>query len=417
MREGGEAAPCLYSNNSTETLNSSSSDEKLEYVKSLTNLLSPYHKRQAHTLFSNVERLITKEAKSPDHVAFLTLTFQENVTDHAEAYKRFRSFNSHYLAPHKLLLEWVCSKERQKRGAWHYHLVIACENDIKTGFDFDLYEEWLDGPRKPGTFPTGNAAIKELWHDISQNLTQYGLGRIFSVEPIRKNAEAMARYVGKYISKHIGSRSEQDKGVRLVNYSRGWTKNSMRFAWHTENAQKWRDKLKWFAVANGCTEMYQLSEKLGPGWAYKYMDEIINVYRNPHLLYRMQGKEYENPVIKTAKQNRLRREKYMEKNLTLHSKICRESREKEQFKQDVIPKVKEYVSQMYDKCGSDGVHTCHECGTNSTFDNIIKDLVQMREKKEWIDSVPSPEDPRYVDKETGECLQYMPGKIQNKVPF
>lgn len=288
--------PCLFSNNSTESVKTSHSGQ----VKSETVRLSSYHKKQAETLSSNVRRLVEIESLSINHVAFLTLTFQENITDHKEAYRRFRSFNSHFLVPHLIYGQWVSVKEHQARGAWHFHMIIQLTEDIRTGFDFDLFDEWLDGPRLKGTFPTGNDVLRSLWVELGQVLPEYRFGKIFTLEPIRSNAEAVSRYVGKYVSKQIGQRSDSDKGVRLINYSKGWLKNSVQLAWFNDNSTLWREKVSIFARLNGCQEMYQLSEKLGPDWAYRYTQEIVDIEPVPkRFIEEVYGSEkvYVNKMI------------------------------------------------------------------------------------------------------------------------
>jgi hypothetical protein len=264
--DGCSSSPCLFSNNSIETENEPPEKK-----------LGSYHKKQAQTLRTNVTRLIKIESPSIDHVAFLTLTFQENITDHKEAYERFRSFNSNFLSSHPVYGRWISVKEHQARGAWHFHMIIQLSEDIRTGFDFDQYDAWLKGPRKKGTFPTGNSQLRSLWSELAEVLPGYGFGKIFTLEPIKSNEDAIAFYVGKYVSKQIGQRPETDKGVRLINYSRGWLKNSVNIAWHNGNATLWRKKVAIFARMNGCQELYQLSEKLGSNWAYKYTQEIFDI--------------------------------------------------------------------------------------------------------------------------------------------
>ena len=263
--------PCLYSNNGIEnaqkgTSATSNESEKVETIAALTTLLSPYHKKAAQTLFLNVRRLITKEAQSINHVAFLTLTFPDNVTDHKEAHEKFRSFRTNYLSKHEAFGSWVHVKERQKRGAWHYHMIVVLKGDIRSGVNWEELAK--------GNYRSANPYLRALWQDLRENLEKYGFGRS-ELLPVRSNEEAMGRYIGKYISKHMGQREENDKGVRLVNYSRDWVKNSVKFAWNTSNAHEWRRKLARFAKSLGCEEIYQLSEKLGPGWVYKYLDDIM----------------------------------------------------------------------------------------------------------------------------------------------
>jgi len=271
----------LYSNNCIENAQkgsqAKSSDlEKIDAITALTSLLSPYHKKSAQTLFLNVQRLIEKEAQSVDHVGFLTLTFPDSVTCNKEASRRFHSFQTNYLAKHEAFGKWVNQKERQKgrgrkegnAGAWHYHLVITLNGDIRSGVNWEELAK--------GNYRSASPYLRSIWKDLRDNLEKYGFGRS-ELLPIRTNAEMMARYIGKYVSKHIGQREENDKGVRLTSYSGDWVKNSVKFAWNTQNAHEWRRKLAKFAKSLGCSELYQLSEKLGPGWVYKYLEDIIAI--------------------------------------------------------------------------------------------------------------------------------------------
>ena len=232
-----------------------------------------------------------KEVPSIGHIAFLTLTFKDNVTDHREAYRRYRSWNTNFFSKHPAFDHYINTKEVQTRGAWHFHILVQLKFDIREGFDFEAYREWLEGNNRFNKkCPTGNASLRSLWADLRENLEPYGLGKIHSLEPIESTVEAIGRYVGKYISKHIENRTEEQKGVRLVNYSRGWLRNSVKFAWNTENAFIWRRCLKKFAQSLGCSEMYQLSEKLGPGWVYKYLDDIISIFEKTREGYQLSEK-------------------------------------------------------------------------------------------------------------------------------
>lgn len=316
--KGPSPLPCLYSNNSTE--NKTPSDENAtDCLLALGSLLTAHHKRQAQTLFLNTARII-ENAASIGHIGFLTLTFPDNVTDHREAYKRFRSFNTHFLAPHYDFVDWLCVKERQKRGSWHYHLVVSLSDDIREGVDFDQLEK--------GDYSSAGPKLRDLWQQLREALPKYGFGRS-ELLPIRSNAQAMGRYIGKYISKHIGGREDRDKGVRLVNYSRGWVKNSVRFSWHTKNAAEWRRKLSLFAQYMGCSELYQLSELLGSGWAYRYVQDIMDI---DFTLLEGGGvlqPEYRSIILARADQGRKARE-VLEKespNLIRRKSKARKSRE------------------------------------------------------------------------------------------
>lgn len=253
--------PSLYSNICTEQ----SEERTADAIAGLISLLSPYHKKAAETLHVNVERLI-KEAESLAHVGFMTLTFKENITDNQEASRRFKSLNTHFLATDPRFGLKIVVKEPQKRGAWHFHLIIQLTCDIRTGVDFEALAA--------GDYRSAGPELRQLWRDLRDACERYGFGRS-ELLPVRSNAQAMAYYLGKYISKGIGQRSPEQKGVRLVNYSRGWLRSSPKFAWNTANSALWRKKLQAFATFTGCSCMSELADKLGPNWAYRYLDDII----------------------------------------------------------------------------------------------------------------------------------------------
>jgi hypothetical protein len=89
--------------------------------------------------------------------------------------------------------------------------------------------------------------------------------------PIKKTAEGVANYVGKYVAKHIGQRLPEDKGARLVRYSRGTNRAGTRFSWVSPGARMWRAKLGAFCgMLNLNSDNYQefLREWFGRNWVY-----------------------------------------------------------------------------------------------------------------------------------------------------
>ena len=258
------ALPCLYSNNS---IKEPDLEHRLSCVKALCGTLSPYHKKQAQTLFANVQRLISL-APSLGHVGFLTLTTPDNCTDSKEFQRRWNSFKTGFLSRSYWFHSYIGVYERQTRGAWHLHLVVILPYDIRSGCDFDQFER--------RNYRSAPAVLRQLWRDLRRVLPKYGFGR-HELYPIKSNSEAMGRYVGKYVSKHLGSREVEDKGKRLVVSSQNWTKNSIKFNWLTEGSKEWRRKTEAFAAILGCTEHSDLYRRLGPNWAYMYADIIFNI--------------------------------------------------------------------------------------------------------------------------------------------
>lgn len=258
-----DSLPCLYSNICIEK-----APEKFrkDQVLALCGILAPYQKRQAHTLFSNVERLI-KSAPSVGHVGFFTLTTKD-VTDKNEFSKRWHSMRTNYWSKSPFFGDWIGCFEQQKRGAWHLHILVVLPYDIRTGVDFEAFAQ--------GRYSSAPPFLRACWRDLRPACLRYGFGR-HELLPVRSNAEAMARYVGKYISKHIGQREEAAKGKRLVTSSHGWLKNSTKFAWNTDGAKEWRRKVELFALVTGAGSLQGLYDKFGPGWAYKHLDTIYEI--------------------------------------------------------------------------------------------------------------------------------------------
>ena len=305
--ERGDPLLYLYSNNSNEIGSLMGEAETNDLIVALCNFLTPYHKKQAQNLFLNCQRLIKVYAISVNHVGLFTLTFPDSVTSNKEASRRFNSFLTGFLSKYPEIGHWLLTKEQQKKrgfkegnsGAWHYHLLVCLMGDIKTGIDFEAL--------KNRDYRSAPPYLRKIWKDFREAMPKYGFGRS-ELLPIRSNAEAMARYIGKYISKHIGQRDASSKGVRLISSSRGWVKNSANFAWNTAGAQEWRRKLKFFAMSIGCQEFYQITEVLGPKWAYKYSSDIFEIYKYVDRVYANKDVVFESPTVKKISGNKKKRE-------------------------------------------------------------------------------------------------------------
>ena len=237
-------------------LNSNNTNEKL-------NLLSSYHLKQALVQCENASRFIEKTGV--ERVGFLTLTFADNVSDHKEAYRRFCSMRNRLLSKH--FGAWVMVKERQKRGAWHYHLLVDCFFDIRTGINWEEIHN--------GKYSSASQVLRNYWDLLRNELPKYNFGRS-ELLPIESTVEGMSKYIGKYISKHVGARREEDKGVRLFSASRGQILSSTKFSWNTKGGKKWRSQLKAFCNHYGFKSSDELKDQFGSHWAYFLADDIIN---------------------------------------------------------------------------------------------------------------------------------------------
>ena len=258
VNEGEALLPCLYRNNSNEK-------EK----KDLLGIATKYRKTSV-SLAENVKFLSGKYGLK--NLGFLTLTFADHVLCYREASKRFNSLATRIL--NTRYHDWIKVMERQKSGRIHFHLIVALDKDIRTGLDFD-------GLNKRN-YSTANENLRSEWSFWRSTAKKYKFGRTELI-PIKSSSEAIGRYVGKYISKHLdATRDSQDKGARLVSYSKGCRIMNTKFSWVTKGSQLWRSKVSVFAhlvsARTGCEPTFAgLRSQLGPKWAYNHRDYIAQL--------------------------------------------------------------------------------------------------------------------------------------------
>ncbi|MDP1548489.1 MAG: hypothetical protein Q8L87_20950, partial [Anaerolineales bacterium] len=251
---GGAPLPCLNRNNSNE---------------GALNRLTNGHRKTAFALTHNV--LAMAERFGIEKLGFLTLTFAEHITEVSEAQKRYNSLRAGVLAVR--YSDNITVLERMKSDRIHFHLLVALPDDIRTGFDFEAVER--------EDYRSANAKLRAEWAFWRKTAKDYGFGRT-ELMPVKSTGEGIAKYVGKYIAKHIDQRKEADKGARLVRYSRTARKCGVRFSWNSPGAWLWRAKLAQFARKHGVDGLEGMKERFGASWAYFYGPiierEVLNHY-------------------------------------------------------------------------------------------------------------------------------------------
>lgn len=267
---GAEPLPCLNSNISIEP-SPGPWDGGEQVAGNAPPKLSTQHRKSAFILKESVQKL--SDDHGIENLGFLTLTFRQHITCPKEAQKRLNSLISNVIK--NRYAEYVGVMERQKSGRIHYHLLVVIGKDIRTNFDFKGIEK--------RDYSSASQALRGEWSYWRSTAPKYGFGRT-ELLPVKSNIEAMAKYVGKYISKHIEARQAEDKGVRLVRYSRGARIGTTRFQFQSTGSQEWRRKVATFAqiVQNQhpeqrITELKDLSRVLGKRWAYNHRDYILNL--------------------------------------------------------------------------------------------------------------------------------------------
>jgi hypothetical protein len=224
-----------------------------------------------------------------EHVGLQTLTIRENITDRKEFNKRFKSLSTNVFP--KIYKDWIRVFERQQRGAWHAHVVVATKQDIRTGCDVAALNQLLkDNKDRKITKAIYYAGIQRLaspnlrgiWKEFRRlcGIREFkdrrkAKGKRYykfdacHLMPIISSPQAMAMYVSKYISKGFENRRPEDKGVRLVGCSKRVSQVcSERFSWVEGAGSLWRTKLSILAgmLHFACSDDF--ARKLGPKWAY-----------------------------------------------------------------------------------------------------------------------------------------------------
>lgn len=120
------------------------------------------------------------KANMKDWQTFITLTFEENITNVQEANKQFRYFIDK-IRRIKKDFKYLCVPEFQKRGAVHYHLLT----NININDDTLMYTQ------------KDNKMFRHIkyWHN--------GLD---SVEILKGDAKKVIGYISKYMTKDIDDR-------------------------------------------------------------------------------------------------------------------------------------------------------------------------------------------------------------------
>ena len=226
------------------------------------NQLTAYRAKRRFAVQKDVEGF-ARQWGGEDYCAELTLTFAENITEKAEASRRFNSLRSALSALG--IRSYMGCWERQTRGAWHLHLLIALLHPVRNQPDARVY---IQGLR--------DTICGTAEHEHKDGLlVKRGFGYIHHLAPIKKTAARFAGYFTSYLTKTWKELQGEKKRVRLITYARNVIRcASVHFSWNGPNGINWRRKKRMFAFSCGCFTMEMAKEKLGATWEYKYRIEI-----------------------------------------------------------------------------------------------------------------------------------------------
>jgi hypothetical protein len=251
----GAAAPSLSIGN-----NCNEGEEK-SHQKVQTN-----HKRSAEIVRHEAIELCREFGV--ERIGFLTLTFRDHVTELREAQRRFKSLRTGVIQERyeRAIGVW----ERTEAGRIHFHLVVVCPADIRTGANFAEFDKRV--------YSSANRALRDEWAFWRETCPRYGFGR-HELLPVRKDGEHLGGYLGKYLAKHVKQRSLQDKGARLVRFI-GFRpeerKSSLKFQRNTEVSWRWRMRVKEFCRVNGTT-CEDMERDFGSKWQHDFEHVILGM--------------------------------------------------------------------------------------------------------------------------------------------
>jgi hypothetical protein len=256
-----------------------------EAVNRVVQALSPRLRKKMFALRVRIEWMV--RTYGLEHVGMQTMTIRENVTDPKEFERRFKSIATNVFP--EIYLDWLRVFERQQRGAWHAHVVVATKEDIRTGTDVVALNQLLKDKRDrkitkavyyAGIKRLASPNLKAIWKEFRRLC---GLGefkarrqgkRFYKFDachllPIISTAQALAVYVSKYISKGFEHRRPEDKGMRLVGCTRNVSRvSNERFSWAGGGGKLHRLKLGILARLLGIDSLEGFADQYGSKWAY-----------------------------------------------------------------------------------------------------------------------------------------------------
>jgi hypothetical protein len=245
---------------------------------SIGGYLSGSVKRTAQAVYGETEHLA--KVYGEERLAFLTLTYKKPLRLLAKAQIRWANLVARHLRRkfERIIATW----ERHENGGIHWHAIVVCPADIKTGFRWDDFQRLQADVRERKrrgwkAWEVGaNPALKDLW-DWCREHFRGSWGR-WELLPLKRSAQAAARYAAWYITKQERARVPSDKGarrVRFINFGSTVVLSTgeivrlsgrchgVNFGFVGDKSKLYRAKAKTWAAAKGLTEdqVYSRTEK------------------------------------------------------------------------------------------------------------------------------------------------------------
>lgn len=177
--------------------------ECLQYANSI--IESNKKKNRENSIRRSKNKVIEYAMCNPQLKYFLTLTYKENMCDYDVAYNDFRKFRNRINMMMKRKFnkkfEFVCIFERQKRGAWHMHML--CNLDYKDFCDFEV-DNWNIGTGKCSKKTDDRKKVENILNSIIWDKGFIDYRELY-------DSQGSAFYISKYMTKETDLLQQEDK--------------------------------------------------------------------------------------------------------------------------------------------------------------------------------------------------------------
>ena len=223
----------------------------------------------ARTAFA-VQLAIEYLAREFTRCTFCTFTFHENITVKREAAERWEPLKKRLKRKFKSLMG-VGVWQRQKRGAWHLHMVMSQRVAI----------EWLRAAAMDCGF---GSFINIKYVDSSDK------ARVHNFKDAKiVGAKDVASYITRYLWR---ARDSKDKGVRLTEYLGKCRISTVRFSWVGGMSRVWRAGVAAWVELWGCEPSFEGWENvISLGWGSLGRDEREKLMRESRKVFEWQHPE------------------------------------------------------------------------------------------------------------------------------
>ena len=253
------------------------------------------HSKHAYALEQNCQAFV--ERHDLDHCLFMTMTFKYPVWPAVAAShlkKAVRIFPPYFT-------DWITTWGLGASGRIHFHVLAACQSNVREGFRLSAYRDLLildHGPeqlisrpehaaasvasikRKLRASLSANGELLALRRKLLPRLRKIGFGCQTRLDPIFIDGPTIAAYMRKNYWETVMGGDRAFKGQRLVGYKQGSERLiRLPFAW--VGRPEWRIACGRIAEALGVDGYLSMCPTFGPKWGYR-IGKLIDRLKAEH---------------------------------------------------------------------------------------------------------------------------------------